>query len=139
MQALREQLRCKEIWVAGADATVIPDEDLPADFGADRDAHYAALGLPRDAEAFIARLRAEMTGGARQALDRGLADNPHVRILERGGGRVALAPLERQAEPEGLGRAQGRDRPALADDQPAGHAQGGRPADRLHRRLPHGD
>src|SRR4051794_15960811 len=46
--------RIREIWVAGADRYRDPDEDLPADFAADRDAHYAALGLPRDAEAFIA-------------------------------------------------------------------------------------
>ena len=30
-QALREQLRCKEIWVVGADSWRNPDEDLPAD------------------------------------------------------------------------------------------------------------
>ena len=32
LQALRERLRCKEIWVAGADRYRNPDEDLPADF-----------------------------------------------------------------------------------------------------------
>jgi len=32
-QALRERLRCKEIWV-GADTWRNPDEDLPADFEA---------------------------------------------------------------------------------------------------------
>ncbi|MGW4471845.1 hypothetical protein ACWENQ_19430 [Nonomuraea sp. NPDC004354] len=31
-QTLREQLRCKEIWVVGADRWRNPDEDLPADF-----------------------------------------------------------------------------------------------------------
>jgi hypothetical protein len=29
-QALREHLRCKEIWVAGGDRWRNPDEDLPA-------------------------------------------------------------------------------------------------------------
>ena len=33
-QALREKLRCKEIWVVGADKWRNPDEDLPADFEA---------------------------------------------------------------------------------------------------------
>jgi hypothetical protein len=28
---LRERLRCKEIWVVGADRWRSPDEDLPAD------------------------------------------------------------------------------------------------------------
>lgn len=33
-QALRERLRCKEIWVVGADKWRNPDEDLPHDFEA---------------------------------------------------------------------------------------------------------
>jgi TnpA family transposase len=101
LQALREQLRCKEIWVEGADRYRNPDEDLPADFETRRDEHYAALGLPRDADAFIARVRTEMTE-ALATFDRGLAGNPYVRILERGGGRIALTPLEKQEEPTGL-------------------------------------
>jgi hypothetical protein len=33
-QALRERLRCKEIWVVGAGRWRDPDEDLPKDFEA---------------------------------------------------------------------------------------------------------
>jgi len=55
--ALREKLRRKEIWVVGADRFRNPDDDLPADFAERREACYAALDQPRDAEAFIARLR----------------------------------------------------------------------------------
>ena len=36
LQALRERLRSKEIWVVGADRFRNPDEDLPADFEANR-------------------------------------------------------------------------------------------------------
>jgi TnpA family transposase len=96
-----EQLRCKEIWVEGADRYRNPDEDLPADFEARRDEHYTALGLPRDADAFIVRVRAEMVE-ALATFDRGLAANPYVRILKRGGGRIALTPLEKQEDPAGL-------------------------------------
>ena len=32
LEALREQLRCKEIWVVGANRYRNPDEDLPTDF-----------------------------------------------------------------------------------------------------------
>jgi hypothetical protein len=32
LQALRERLTCKEIWVVGADRYRNPDEDLPTDF-----------------------------------------------------------------------------------------------------------
>jgi len=101
LQALREQLRCKEIWVKGADRYRNPDEDLPVDFEVRRDEHYAALGLPRDADAFIARVQAEMTQ-ALGTFDSGLAANPYVRILKRGGGRITLTPLEKQEDPLGL-------------------------------------
>jgi hypothetical protein len=36
LEVLREQLRCKEIWVVGADRYRNPDEDLPVDFDAQR-------------------------------------------------------------------------------------------------------
>ena len=59
-QALREQLRCKEVWAEGADRYRGPDKDLPVGFDARRDEHYTALSLPRDARAFVERVRAEM-------------------------------------------------------------------------------
>ncbi len=46
LQALREQLRCKEVWVEGADRYRDPDQDLPTDFDARRDEYYAALRFP---------------------------------------------------------------------------------------------
>ncbi len=101
LQALREQLRCKEVWVEGADRYRDPDQDLPADFDARRDEYYTALKVPQDAKAFIGRVQAEMTR-ALAVLDAGLATNRYVRILKRGGGRIALTPLERQPEPVGL-------------------------------------
>ena len=101
LQALREQLRCKEIWVEGADRYRNPDEDLPVDFDIRRDEHYATLGLPRDADAFIARVQTDMTE-ALAMFHSGLAANPFVRILKRGGGRITLTPLEKQEDPVGL-------------------------------------
>ena len=64
LEALREQLRCKEIWVVGANRYRNPDEDLPADFDENREDYYQALNLPLDAERFIADLQAEMRAGA---------------------------------------------------------------------------
>ena len=122
LQALREQLRCKEIWVEGADRYRNPDEDLPVDFEVRRDEHYAALGLPRDADAFIARVQAEMTE-ALGTFDGGLTANPYVRILKRGGGRITLTPLEKQEDSGRPRCAQNRNRPAMANDQPARHAE----------------
>lgn len=43
LQSLPEKLRCKEIWVAGADRYRNPDEDVPADFSDKRDEYYDSL------------------------------------------------------------------------------------------------
>jgi len=101
LQALRERLRCKEIWVEGGDRYRDPDDDLPADFDARSGEYYAALNLPRDARTFTARVRAEMAE-ALTVFNAGLPLNSHVRIEKRRGGRIALTPLEKQEDPEGL-------------------------------------
>ncbi len=40
LQALRERLCCKEIWVVGASRYRNPDEDLPTDFEEHRQIYY---------------------------------------------------------------------------------------------------
>jgi hypothetical protein len=60
-QALREQLRCKEVWVVGAQSWRNPDEDLPADFEQRRPQNYSELRKPLDPTVFINDLRTEMT------------------------------------------------------------------------------
>ncbi len=45
LQALRERIRAKEIWVVGADRHRNPDNDLPKDFDRRRIEYYADLGL----------------------------------------------------------------------------------------------
>jgi TnpA family transposase len=98
LEALRDQLRCKEVWVAGADRYRNPDEDVPADFAARRDEHYAALGLPRDAKAFVAGLQEEMRVALTQ-FDRGLPRNPDVRVTSKRGGWIHLTPLQPKPSP----------------------------------------
>jgi hypothetical protein len=100
-EALREQLRCKEIWVIGANRYRNPDEDLPADFEANREAHYNALDLPLDADRFINELQNEMRE-ALGTLDAGLKKNPAVRIGPKGGGWITLTPLDKQPDPPNL-------------------------------------
>ncbi len=63
LQALREKLRCKEIWVSGANRYRNPDEDLPIDFEERREENYKALKQPLDAEAFISTLKKTMKEG----------------------------------------------------------------------------
>ncbi|MGI6120574.1 MAG: Tn3 family transposase, partial [Desulfosporosinus sp.] len=103
LQALRDRLRCKEVWVRGADRYRNPDEDLPADFEIRREENYKALNQPMDAESFINALKQAMTEGL-ERLDVGLPKNPKVRITDKGNGWITLSPLEPQAEPANLTR-----------------------------------
>ena len=101
LEALRERLRCKEIWVVGANRYRDPDEDLPADFDENREAYYQALHLPLNADRFITDLQAEMRE-ALSTFDAGLQKNPYVRIGPKGGGWITLTPLDAQPEPPHL-------------------------------------
>ena len=101
LEALREQLRCKEIWVVGANRYRNPDEDLPADFEVNRDEYYKALDLPLDADRFVRELQNEMRE-ALGTLDASLKKNPAVRIGPKGGGWITLTPLDKQPDPPNL-------------------------------------
>src|SRR3954465_14484773 len=101
LEALRDQLRCKEVWVAGANRYRNPDEDLPADFDAQRAGHYQALDLPLDASAFIDGLREEMHAALAQ-LDQGLPRNPDVRLTSKRGGWISLTPLLPRPSPANI-------------------------------------
>ena len=101
LEALRERLRSKEIWVGGANRYRNPDEDLPTDFAEKRTTHYAVLGLPLDPDSFIAGLQEEMRVALHQ-LDTGLPRNPHVKITARRGGWITLSPLQARPDPENV-------------------------------------
>jgi len=109
LETLREHLRCKEVWVVGAVRYRNPDEDLPADFAQRREAYYAALKLPTDADAFIDGLQTQMHA-ALARFDASLRHNhdPAVRLTTRHGqGWIALSPLAPQPEPVNLARLKG--------------------------------
>jgi hypothetical protein len=78
-QALRERLRCKEIWVVGADKWRNPDDDLPDDFEVRRAEYYEKLNKPCEAKVFTAQLQAEMRAEL-GALDTKLPKLPWVTI-----------------------------------------------------------
>jgi hypothetical protein len=60
LQALRDGLRSREIWVEGAARFGNPAHDLPADYEEQRAAYYTALDQPQEAATFIAALQREM-------------------------------------------------------------------------------
>jgi TnpA family transposase len=101
LKELREKLRCKEIWVVGANRYRNPDEDLPSDYDARRVAYYEALNLPLDPDVFLAKVQQEMKA-ALGALNDGLPKNPYVKILPKDNGWIKLSHLEPQAEPTNL-------------------------------------
>jgi TnpA family transposase len=101
LQGLRDQLRCKEIWVVGADRYRNPDDDVPSDFAVHRPAYYTALKLPTQAEDFVQQLQQTMRDEL-TALDRTLPQNADVTILSKGKGWIKLSPLAPQPEPTNL-------------------------------------
>jgi hypothetical protein len=121
LEALRERLRSKEIWVVGANRYRNPDEDLPTDFAAKRKDHYTALGLPLDCDRFITSVQDEMRAALHQ-LDTGLPRNPHVKITAKRGGWMCrkeepVHPLaaEKSVVFGGRGDDRGRDSPLHGD------------------------
>jgi TnpA family transposase len=103
LEAVRERVRCKEVWVSGADRYRNPDDDLPADFAVRREAYYQELGQPLEAAAFIDGLQQEMAD-ALAMLDRGLPTSPDVRLVLRSNGKnaIRLSPLTALPEPPNL-------------------------------------
>lgn len=101
LETLRECIRCKEIWVVGANRYRNSDEDLPADFDASRDDYFKALNLPLDADPFITTLQDEMRE-ALSAFDEGLEKNKLVRISSKGRGWITLTPFDDQPDPHNL-------------------------------------
>jgi hypothetical protein len=101
LQTLRDRLRCKEIWVTGADRFGNPDDDLPTDFELRREACYERLGLAHDPQAFTGDFKAKMTEGL-ACLDRRLPRNATVRLDPRRRNPIVVSPLEPQPEPPNL-------------------------------------
>ncbi len=102
-RALREMLRCKEIWVVGAGRYRNPDDDLPKDFEARRVDYYQQLRKPLDPAVFSGMLRAEMTA-ALEDLNDALPRLDWAEVGERRQGAIKLTPLVAAPEPRNLKR-----------------------------------
>lgn len=101
LQALREQLRCKEIWVVDADRYRNPDDDLPPDFDRNRDDYYQNLGQTTDAVAFTNGLRNQLKL-ALESLNKQMPRNSKARILSQGKNRISITPFDSVPEPSNL-------------------------------------
>jgi hypothetical protein len=101
LHALRERVRCKEIWVPGAQRYRNPEDDLPADFADQRTPYYQALDKPLDPDTFITSLQRQMQQ-ALQRLDAGMPHNSGVKILQRPQGWIQVAKMARQPDPPHL-------------------------------------
>lgn len=101
-QALRDRLRCKEIWVVGADRWRNPDEDLPADFEARRAEYYEKLDKPLDGAEFVSEIKREMRE-ALGTLNTDLPKLPWLTIAARQrGGAIKFTEPDAQKEPANL-------------------------------------
>ncbi len=102
LKALREKLRCREIWVEGGRRYRNPEEDLPQDFEARKAFYYAELGIPMDGKAYLRAIREEMTQ-ALESLNCSLPSNPKVKmVFKKGSHRFCVSPFEALPDPENL-------------------------------------
>jgi TnpA family transposase len=106
LQALREKLRCKEIWVEGADRFRNPDEDLPQDFSENRDFYYQDLGHSQDADQFVQELKTNMYA-ALNSLNQSMPNNKKVKLRNTDKNRICITPLDEQPEPQNINRMKG--------------------------------
>jgi len=104
LRALRDAIRRREISIVGANRWRDPEDDLPSDFAANRDVHYASLRQPLDSAAFITDLQ-DRLAGALTSLEQGIADDTTggVRITSRRGEPwIAVPTLDALPQPQML-------------------------------------
>jgi TnpA family transposase len=101
LKALRDGLRCKEIWVVGANRYRNPELDLPTDFEQQREVYYRAIQQPQDVETFISGLQQKMSAGL-LSLEQQIPYNNEVKILSKNNGWIKLSPFSALPEPVNL-------------------------------------
>lgn len=102
LQSLRDRLRCKEIWIAGAHRYRDPDDDLPQDFEQKRAHYYLELKQPLSGKEFVEKLRAKIWSEL-SSLNYWIPGDPEVKIVAvKDKGRISLTPLEAQPDPPNI-------------------------------------
>jgi TnpA family transposase len=98
LQELKKQLNCKMIWIDGSFRYRDPNHDLPKDFDENREHYYGLLGLPLNADEFIAPRKKELHNNL-TSLNDSILHNKKVEIINKDGGHIKISPYEPQAEP----------------------------------------
>jgi len=80
LQSLKDKLRCREVWINGADKYRNPDEDLPKDFDLRKDEYYSAINQPLNVDDFIEKIRSSMKDSLSK-LNKTIPKNEKVKIL----------------------------------------------------------
>lgn len=102
LMALREKLRCREVWAVNGRRYRNPNEDLPQDFETNKAKYYGSLSIPIDPKSYINTLREEMTQALKD-LDRSLPDNPKVHIVKhKNGHQFCISPFEAMEDPKNI-------------------------------------
>lgn len=103
LHALRDKIRCKEIWISKANRYRNPEHDLPVDFEQKRVQHYHSLQLPLDVEPFIGKIKEAMHKGL-EKLNTGMPTNQKVKVSKKSKGWITLTPIEAQEVPKNLSK-----------------------------------
>jgi TnpA family transposase len=102
LQALREKVRTREVWVVGANRFRNPDDNLPTNFEQNRETYYDALHQPHDVDQFIEKIKTAMQVALR-SLDAAMPRiSNKVRLLPNRKKPISLTPLDVQPEPRNL-------------------------------------
>jgi TnpA family transposase len=108
LQKLERALKCKEIWVEGAELFRSPNQDLPPEWSHEerRCSYYHTLKQPLAVKSFMDPLRARLTT-ALANFNQDLPHNPYVRIYRPNAkderGLFTVARLEARPEPQSIG------------------------------------
>ena len=102
LRVLCARLRCKDIWVEGAEKYRNPDEDLPQDFEENKEEYYQAINKPLDVARFIGKLKEELALWL-TTLNKSMPRNKKVKIIKRKSKAwIKVSPVKAQPDPKNI-------------------------------------
>jgi len=101
LQSLKDKIRCREVWISGADKYRNPDEDLPKDFELKKNEYYLAINQPLNVDDFIEKIKSAMKDSLSK-LNKTIPKSEKVKIMDIGNGRIKISPSPKQPEAKNL-------------------------------------